>query len=116
MPPRPPSAALPLERGRWPFLRHPGQKPGLRQCLRGLFFDSPGFSYANLPGAHNCDTGWEARATAITGHRVLSSPADMKTWLATCGPLIACVDFSEDFHFYGGGVYSYAMGISLGKH
>ena len=59
---------------------------------------------------------WASRAKKITGWHAISSVADMKTWLATRGPLAACFTVYADFYSYKSGVYKHVTGGLEGGH
>lgn len=51
--------------------------------------------------------GWQAKLTTLGQSGSLTTPAAMKQWLSTRGPLIACFSVYGDFYGYSGGVYRY---------
>lgn len=49
-----------------------------------------------------------SRSIKIASAKTLRSPADMKNWISTNGPLIACFTVYEDFYdHYSNGIYHY---------
>lgn len=60
--------------------------------------------------------GWESKTTKITGYTKLNRHGDMKSWIATKGPLITAMTVNADFIFYGKGIYSHVAGPVLGMH
>ena len=59
---------------------------------------------------------WQPLVTRLSGHHVLSTVADMKSWLNTKGPLGACFTVYQDFMAYAGGVYTHTSGNQVGGH
>lgn len=59
---------------------------------------------------------WASRVTKITGWHKITSPADMKTWLSTNGPLGSCFTVYNDFFSYKSGIYSHVTGGVAGGH
>ena len=49
--------------------------------------------------------GWQETRTQISGFKAITDPQEMKTWLATKGPLAAAFNVYQDFHLYKSGVY-----------
>jgi C1A family cysteine protease len=83
---------------------------------KGLVDDSC-YPYADHDQACNGLCGDSStRSTKITSWRELDRTADMKTWLSTKGPLIACFNVYEDFYYYGSGVYKQVSGDFVGGH
>jgi C1A family cysteine protease len=71
---------------------------------------------ANDQPCSRCDD-WEARATKTTGSRELTSPAEMKRWLADRrGPLVATFAVYDDFFNYRTGIYVHKQGALVGGH
>ncbi len=64
----------------------------------------------------NLCSNWESRVTKITGWHQITSPAKMKEWISTKGPLIACFSVYEDFYSYGRGIYKHVSGKFEGGH
>jgi C1A family cysteine protease len=78
--------------------------------------DEACFPYTDQDQAcHQC-ADWQSRAIKITGWHTISSPADMKQWLSTRGPLATCFTVYEDFFAYKSGVYSHVSGDRRGGH
>ena len=70
------------------------------------------------PGDQACNpcTDWQNRVQKISSWRLFNTPADMKTWLSTKGPLAACFKVYDDFYAYKSGVYEHKAGDFLGGH
>jgi C1A family cysteine protease len=69
-------------------------------------------------GDQECDAcdNWEAQATTIAAWKALQTPAEMKEWLATHGPIVASMVVYADFMHYAGGVYKHVSGREEGGH
>lgn len=68
---------------------------------------------------YNCPAlpdNWQASAMKVTGWHGLNSMSDMKTWIATRGPLVTTMSVYEDFYNYQSGVYHYVSGGLDGGH
>jgi C1A family cysteine protease len=75
--------------------------------------------YPYTAGDQNCTglcSDWQKQATKITSWREIISIADMKGWLSTKGPLVACFTVYSDFYAYKTGVYRYVSGTREGGH
>ncbi len=75
--------------------------------------------YPYVAGDQNCTSlcgDWQGRAIRITGHQKVGSPADMKTWISTYGPLAACFIVYDDFFSYRSGIYKHVSGGQAGGH
>jgi len=75
--------------------------------------------YPYIAGDQNCTnlcSDWVNRATKITAWHQIDSPAQMKEWISTRGPLIACFSVYDDFFAIGKGIYSYVTGKFAGGH
>ena len=59
---------------------------------------------------------WQSRAIKISDHHGVGSPADIKTWVSTRGPVSACFLVYDDFFSYGSGVYRHVSGELAGGH
>jgi C1A family cysteine protease len=59
---------------------------------------------------------WTSRVTKITGWKRLNSPDEMKEWLSTRGPLVACYTVYMDFYAYTGDIYRHVSGDRDGGH
>jgi C1A family cysteine protease len=64
---------------------------------------------------HQC-ADWRGRAIKITGWHSIDTPAEMKQWLSTRGPLVTCFTVYDDFFAYRSGVYSHKSGNWDGGH
>lgn len=79
--------------------------------------DDPCYPYT--AGDQNCTnlcSDWQNRATKITGWKRLTSPAEMKEWISTRGPLEACFTVYADFYAYTTGIYKHVSGEWRGGH
>ena len=79
--------------------------------------DDPCYPYT--AGDQNCTnlcSNWQSRLTKLTGWHAISSAADMKTWLSTRGPLVACFSVFNDFFSYTSGIYRHVTGNLRGGH
>jgi C1A family cysteine protease len=75
--------------------------------------------YPYTAGDQNCSnlcSDWQSRAVKITGWRRLTSPAEMKEWISTRGPLEACFAVYADFFAYTGDIYRHVTGELRGGH
>lgn len=75
--------------------------------------------YPYLPGDQACTnlcTNGAARLTFIQNWRRYLTPASMKLWLTSSGPLIACLSVYEDFRSYRRGVYRQVTGDRVAGH
>lgn len=71
------------------------------------------------PGNQPCNiqcSDWTSMVTQVGATHTISSAADMKAWLATCGPLITCFTVYNDFFAYNSGVYRHTYGGVAGGH
>lgn len=92
----------------------------LAACMNGVAADTS-FPY---PDESNCvdrncsglDPNWQSTSKKVTGSHSLNSPNDMKTWIATRGPLVTTMSVYEDFYSYTNGVYHYVSGALEGGH
>jgi C1A family cysteine protease len=91
--------------------------PALTAMREEGVVDEACFPYtpADQDCAGRCED-WRERTIHITGWQVVSSPADMKQWLASRGPLVATFVAYEDFFLYGSGVYEHAAGEAVAGH
>lgn len=78
--------------------------------------DEECFSYTAGDQPCNACEDWRARATTIARWEPLDTPAEMKEWISTHGPVVASMVVYEDFQLYAGGVYSYVTGPKKGGH
>ena len=86
-------------------------------------FKAPGVAdeacYPYTAGDQNCTnlcSNWADRVTRISGWHAITSIADMKTWLATRGPLNTAFKVYNDFFAYRSGVYKHVSGGEAGGH
>ncbi len=78
--------------------------------------DEACFPYTDHQQACSQCTDWQSRATKLTGWHTIASVADMKTWIATNGPLATCFTVYDDFFSYKSGVYRHVTGGVAGGH
>ena len=78
--------------------------------------DESGFPYT--AGDQECAacSDWEARATKISGWHPLQTPAEMKAWISSRGPIVGSMKVYEDFEHYRGGTYRHVAGRDVGGH
>jgi C1A family cysteine protease len=87
------------------------------QCLVSSGVADEGcFPYT--PGDQPCTLCADAveRSTYVTAYHTISNSSDMKSWLATKGPLIATLSVYDDFLSYESGVYHHVTGIGAMGH
>ncbi|MGA7759801.1 MAG: C1 family peptidase [Ilumatobacteraceae bacterium] len=75
--------------------------------------------YPYTPGDQDCsglDANWQADMAKVVGYQKLTSPADMKNWLATHGSISGCFVVYQDFFSYSSGVYRHVSGEAAGGH
>jgi C1A family cysteine protease len=75
--------------------------------------------YPYTPGNQACNPcgDWRNRVTKITGsHSLSNSPANMKDWISTRGPISACFTVFTDFYAYRSGIYRHVSGGFEGGH
>jgi C1A family cysteine protease len=75
--------------------------------------------YPYTAGDQNCTnlcSNWNSRLTKITGWKRITSTADMKNWISSKGPLVACYTVYEDFFAYKSGIYKHVTGKAVGGH
>ncbi len=84
------------------------QNPGLapESCFPYVAGDQP------CALCHN----WQQLVTQVGLTQTKTTSTDMKTWLATRGPLITCFSVYADFFAYQSGVYKYQSGSFQGGH
>jgi hypothetical protein len=73
------------------------------------------YEAGNQPCNIQC-SNWTAMVTQVNASHTVTSTNDMKTWLATRGPLITCFTVYSDFYAYSGGVYRHTTGGVEGGH
>lgn len=59
---------------------------------------------------------WQERAVKVSGWQEVTGVAARKAWLATTGPMVACMAVYGDFFHYVGGVYRHTEGSLAGYH
>jgi hypothetical protein len=84
--------------GWWPDNALPGLVQGI--------VDAACFGYTASNQACNRCANAQSRLTKATGWHSISSVSDIKSFLATSGPLITCFTVRDDFYNYTGNIYS----------
>jgi C1A family cysteine protease len=74
------------------------------------------FPYSDHDQTCNLPSYWPSHVTQLSGWNSITSTNDMKTWLATKGPLITAFTVYQDFYSYSGGVYKHVSGNLEGGH
>jgi C1A family cysteine protease len=74
------------------------------------------FPYTPANQACNPCSGWQALITKVGSSHAISTVRDMKEWLSTNGPLVACFTVYADFYAYTSGVYVHVTGDLEGGH
>jgi C1A family cysteine protease len=76
--------------------------------------------YPYTAGDQNCSNlcpNWVNGASKVTSWHRITSPTDMKQWIALNGPLSACFTVYNDFFAYSSGIYTHVTGGSeVGGH
>lgn len=96
--------------GWWP-------EQALDACAQTGVVDEACFPY--VPVDQDCSNrcaDWQSRVTKITRHTALATPAAMKDWIGTRGPLAACLLVYDDFFTYTSGIYRRVTGEMVGGH
>lgn len=88
----------------------------LDACKNPGVADDPCYPYTDVNQACKLCSNWANRVTRISGWHAITSIADMKTWLSTRGPLVACYTVYDDFFAYKSGVYQHVSGKVAGGH
>lgn len=79
--------------------------------------DDARLHYEPRGGCRNLPPDWATHVTKIQGWEKLTDLADMKSWLADRGALIATMTVYEDFHrYYKSGPYRHVAGTYSGDH
>ena len=73
------------------------------------------YEAGNQPCNMQCPN-WTSMVSQVSASHTIGSAADMKTWLATRGPLITCFTVYSDFFAYSSGVYRHVTGGAEGGH
>jgi hypothetical protein len=73
----------------------PGQ--ALPHCVNPGLVDEACFPYTPHDQPCKLCADWKTRLTKIKNYQALGSPADMKTWISTKGPIITAFDVYFDF-------------------
>ncbi|HSR30191.1 MAG TPA: C1 family peptidase [Anaerolineae bacterium] len=69
----------------------------------------------NMPCSDSCDD-WQSRVVKVTSWQEVLDVGARKEWLATKGPMVACMAVYQDFFSYRGGVYRHTTGSLAGYH
>ncbi len=64
----------------------------------------------------NLCSDWNSRLTKISDWHRITSTDEMKEWISTKGPLVACYTVYTDFFSYTKGIYKYVSGNIEGGH
>ena len=75
--------------------------------------------YPYTAGDQNCSnlcSNWTTRLTKISNWHSMTSVTEMKNWISTKGPLVACFTVYDDFYSYTTGIYSHVRGNVVGGH
>jgi C1A family cysteine protease len=59
---------------------------------------------------------WKSRTFRITEWRLIQTPAEMKSWIASRGPLVGSMQLYKDIERYAGGIYRHLIGDPVGGH
>lgn len=89
----------------------------LQYCSNTGLVPESCFPYS--PGNQSCNikcSNWQTMVTQVSANHTITSSSDMKTWLSSRGPLIACFIVYSDFFAYKDGVYSHHSGGVEGGH
>jgi len=78
--------------------------------------DEACFPYTDANQACNLCADWKNRLTKITGWHKVTTPADMKAFISSTGPVSTCFTVYTDFFSYAGGVYHKVSGKVEGGH
>jgi C1A family cysteine protease len=90
--------------------------PALNAARDVGIVDDKCFPYTGGDQACKLCSNWKSRLTKITSWHDIRSTADMKTWLSTKGPLVACFTVYSDFFNYSSGIYRHVSGAVRGGH
>ncbi|MEL7192293.1 MAG: C1 family peptidase [Bacteroidota bacterium] len=74
------------------------------------------FPYSDRTKQCDVQKGWREETTQIKDYHKITSTYNMKSWIASRGPLIARFNVYDDFFAYKGGVYEYVHGDFAGGH
>jgi len=79
---------------------------------------SPEACFPYTPGNQPCKlcSDWQSKVTVLQTYHTAYSAEDMKTWISTRGPMIACFTVYSDFFGYKSGVYHHTSGGKSGGH
>lgn len=74
--------------------------------------------YPYTAGDQSCGvcSDWANRITKITAWHNITNVSQMKEWISTKGPLVACFTVYSDFYSYRSGVYRHVTGGVEGGH
>jgi C1A family cysteine protease len=78
--------------------------------------DSACFPYTAVDQSCNLCADWQNRLTKITGWHKVTTPADMKSFISSVGPVSTCFTVYNDFFSYAGGIYHHITGGVAGGH
>ncbi len=69
----------------------------------------------DMPCSDAC-SDWQDRAARVVSWQEITDAGARKEWLATTGPMVACMAVYQDFFNYVGGVYRHTTGSLAGYH
>jgi len=75
--------------------------------------------YPYTSGDQNCSnlcSSWNTRLNKITTWQIVTSVTDIKNWISTKGPVVACFTVYDDFFSYHNGIYSRVSTNVAGGH
>ena len=90
--------------------------PALDYFRNNGVVDEACFPYKDSTQPCKLCAGASSRLRKITGWKRITSTAEMKQWLSTKGPLVACYTVYDDFFAYRGGIYRHLRGEVAGGH
>lgn len=96
-------------KGYWPA-------QALPHCVNPGLVDEACFPYTDHDQSCSLCADWKNRLTKIRSFQALGSPADMKGWISTKGPIVTAFDVYNDFFAYRSGVYKHVSGPLAGGH
>jgi C1A family cysteine protease len=88
----------------------------LAYCQSPGIVDESCFPYTSGDQPCNRCGDWKKRLKKILKWHKVVDPTDMKQWLATRGPLLACFSVYADFYSYRSGIYQHVSGAFQGGH
>jgi hypothetical protein len=88
----------------------------LTVCQKVGVVDAACFPYT--PGDQPCKKcpDWQKRLTKISKWHKITTPNEMRQWIAERGPVVTCISVYADFYNYHSGVYHHVSGALEGGH